>query len=233
MNVESDASNLYRASVMLLSDRPTKPVDAVFFHNRSYGDDTNLLSLAARFITKGRARFVVVTNNEGERFGSDIPYEANPGKTYYINSLRERGVPQEAIVVPDQMAFHTRQENDAFIKVSRERRWASGAILTQPHQLLRTLLGAVQAMNQLDYFMKIYAIAPNTTPWYEVVKGSQGAEEKEREQHIEDELRRITLYQSTEELSTLDELFNYLRQREQLKISRDLLSPHFPTQASL
>lgn len=222
MATEKDLLNIYRATTMVLSDHPQNPIDAIFFHNRSYGDDTHLGNQIAKLIEERQARFAVVTNNEGERFGSDIPFEANPGKTYYINSLKEKGVPEEAIIVPHLKAFHTRQENTAFIEESKKRKWTTAAIIAQPHQLLRTILGAVQAMNQIGYQMEIYTIAPDLTSWDEIVKGNQGAEEKPRKDHIQDELARIILYQSTGELASFDELFTYWQQRGSLKLKMNL-----------
>lgn len=215
MPPEIDALNLYTVTVRILSDRPTFPIDAVFLHNRSYGDDTGLIEIASGMIETRQARFVAVTNNEGERFSSNIPYEANPGKTYYINKLLENNVPEDAIIVPDRFVVNMRQENTAFIELARQRRWTTAAVLTQPHQLLGAMLGAVQEMNQTGYFMRLYAIAPNPTSWQEVVKGSQGREQKPRAEHIEDEFKgRILLRQETGELATLIEILEYLDARD-------------------
>lgn len=225
MSLEIDPVKFYQATVIVLSDRdvPTN-LDAVFFHNRSYGDDTNLPRLAAEIIRMGRARFIAVTNNEGERFGSDIPYEANPGKTYYIDRLLSIGVPTYTIVVPERPAFHAREENKAFIELSEQKGWKSAIILAQPHQLLRSMLGAVQEMNQSGYMMMLFAAAPDFTNWQQIVRGSQGLEEKTREEHIQDEFGRIIRYQKSGELATFDELSEYYRAREKgsLRLGRNL-----------
>ncbi len=214
MPTETESANLYRASVMVLSDRPPHSVDVIFFHNRSFGDDSGLQDIAATMIAARQARIIAVTNNEGQRYDSDIPYEANPGKTHYKRTLMEKGVPEEAIVIPEREAFHVRQENTVFIEESRARRWETAAILAQPHQLLRTMLGVIQAMNQSGYLMEVYTAFPNPTSWQEVVYGNQGIEEKPRSEHIDDELKRVIYYQSTGELATFEELFAYLTARD-------------------
>lgn len=221
---EGDLTNFYQATVRVLSDRPTNPVDVVFFHNRSYGDDTGLLTITRDILTEGKTRFIAITNNEGERYGSTIPFEANPGKTEHIRRLRIIGVPDAVIAVPDIKAFNAREENTAFLALAKKEGWTSGAILTQPHQALRTMLGAVQEMNQTGYMMRIFALAPDQTPWEEIVRGSQGLEEKPRWQHIEDELSRIILRQKTGELATFEELFAYWekRARGSLRLHRNL-----------
>ena len=212
--MEIDSAYIYEATTRVLSDRPTGPVDALFFHNRAEGDDTGLLTMAKQILGRSRARYIVVTNNEGERFGSDIKYEANPGKTEYIRRLQESGVPYSQILVPDMFATNVREENTAFIHLAKEQGWSKAAQLTQPHQALRAMLGAVQEMNQIGYLMELYALTPTSTPWFEVAKGSQGLEEKPRKEHIKDELGRIVRYQSTGELATFAELSAYYEARE-------------------
>lgn len=222
MSFGPDSLDLYKASVRILSDRPADPVNSLFLHNRSYGDDTGLLEIAREMILGGRTKFVALPNNEGERYGSTIAYEANPGKTEYIRRLLALGIPEDRIVITDLPASNTREENTAFIHLSRKRKWRLAAILTQPHQLLRTMLGAVQAIDQSGYKMSLYAIAPSSTDWQQIVKGSQGTEEKPREQHIKDEFNRIMLRQSTGELATFADLFAYWNQRGSLRFSSNL-----------
>ncbi len=221
---ETELLNFYQATVRVLSDKPQNPVDVVFFHNRSYGDDTGLLAITSEVLTEGKARFIAVTNNEGERYSSVIPFEANPGKTEYIRRLRIIGIPDGAIAIPDMKAFNAREENTAFLALAKKEGWTSGAILTQPHQALRTMLGAVQEMNQTGYMMRIFTFTPDQTPWEEIVRGNQGMEEKPRWQHIGDELSRIILRQKTGELATFEELFAYWEERTRgsLRLHRNI-----------
>lgn len=214
MSLYPEALKLYQATVRMLSSAPRSPIDAIFFHNRSYEDDTGLLNIAEKSIKIGSARFIAVTNNEGERFGSDVPFEANPGKTEYIRRLLTLGIPEERIIIPTLKAYHTRQENTAFLILAKERRWTTGAILTQPHQALRTMLGAIQAMEEVGYQIYLYTLTPGYTPWHEVVMGNQGVAAKPRWQHIEDEYNRILTYQETGELASFDNLLTYLDTRD-------------------
>ena len=209
----SEELRLYQATVMLLSGQPRGGVDVLFFHNRSFGDYTGLFEIARAMIRQ--VGFITITNNEGERVGSITPYEANPGMSWCINQLTQKHrVPPEKILHPDMRAFHTRHENEAFVKQAEERGWLSGVILAQPHQLLRATLGMVQAMEQSGYMMAIYTAAPPDTPWQAEVRGNQGFQEKPRVDHIRDELERVFRYQATGELASFDELFTYLKARD-------------------
>lgn len=224
MSVENfgDIAKLYQVTVMLLSGRAKQPVDVLFFHNRSFGDYTNLYEMAGEMFKRGRVGFIAVTNNEGERFGSTVPYAANPGMTEHIRRLtEEQQIPPENILHPETRAFHTRQENDAFLELSKQMVWRSGVILAQPHQIIRPMLGMLQAMDVGGYQMEIYTAAPEVTPWLEVVRGNQGIELKPRIEHISDELERIYRYQTSGELATFEQLFDYLKAREERSLILD------------
>lgn len=216
MSIEdlNNAAELYQATVILLSRKPQQSVDVLFFHNRSFGDYTNLFEIAGKMFRRGRIRFIAVTNNEGERFGSTVPFEANPGKTECIRILTEKQrIPTDKILIPEALAFHTRQENDAFLELSRQRSFTSGVILAQPHQLLRAMLGMIQAMDINGYLMKVYTAAPDYTDWQERVRGSQGQELKPRVEHILDEVGRVYGYQTSGQLASFERLFEYLNTR--------------------
>lgn len=202
------------AHIMLLNNLPPKPVDGLFFYGRSFGDETGLFELAADLYKDLRVGKIAIVNSMGEKLGSKIPFEAHIGKDEFRRRLVDLGVPTEDIVVPDQTGYHTRQETDAFLQLARQRGWKSAVAISQPHQVLRAMLGTVRAMDQLGHKMEIYTAHPKNTNWHEVVKGSQGAESKRRIDHISDELKRIPDYQSKGDLASFEELFSYLEDRE-------------------
>lgn len=225
-----DANFLYQANManlILLSGQAPDSVDAVFFHDRSYGDFTNLFEMAGRMYRTGVVRFIATTNTDGARFGGNIPGEASPGKVWTRAQLRGQDVPDELILHPDSVSHHTREENDAFLELSIQMKWKSAIILAQPHQLLREMLGMVIVMNKAEYLMEIYTAAPPITPWYEVIRVNQGIEAKPRIENIADELQRISDYQQKGDLATFDELFAYLeaRNRGSLRFDRNFLPP--------
>lgn len=213
----SDPNFLYNttlANLMLLSRQPQKPVDVLFFHDRSFGDFTNLFEMAGEVYKRGITRFIAIPNTDGARFGGNIPGEASPGKDWTIKRLLEQQVPLENILQPDTPSHHTREENDAFLELSMKMEWRSGIILAQPHQLLREILGMVLVIDAAQYQMEVYTTAPVFTPWYEVVHVNQGIESKPRIENIDDELHRIYKYQQKGDLASFEELFAYLRARE-------------------
>lgn len=223
MKVENDvAYPLFHVMSRLSSGRPRKKIDVISFHNRSFGDDTYLLEIAAEQFHSGNVQFIEITNNEGERYGSTIKYEANPGRSYYERRLRALGIPKKRIAIPRTKAFHTRQENTAFIRQARYQGWTKGALLAHSYQLPRAMLGAVQAMEEVGYQVELYTFAPidpDETYWQEPVKGSQGAEEKPRWAHIQDEFDRILHYQQTGELASFEQLIQYLDARDTKRLA--------------
>lgn len=207
--------DVYKANSMLLSGRPTKPVDALFFHGRGFGDYTGLFELTKDLVEARLVRRILLFGNEGERVGSSVPYEVNSGKTWCRQQLLEHGIDNEIILDMPPGGYHTKWESDDFVKFCAQNRWTSGVILTQPHQLLRATLGMIVSMEQQKYGMEVYTASPTNTPWQEVVKGSQGrGGEKPRIGHIADELIRIPRYQRKGDLASFPELFGYLELRE-------------------
>lgn len=212
-----DTNFLYQtnmANLMLLSGQAPSSVDAVFFHDRCYGDFTGLFEMAGRMYRTGVARFIATPNTDGARFGGNIPGEASPGKIWTREQLVRQGIPDEIILHPVSVSSHTNEENDAFLELSMKMKWRSAVILAQPHQLLREILGMVIVMNKTEYLMEIYTAAPPITPWYEVIRVNQGIETKPRIENIADELQRISDYQQKGDLATFDELFAYLKARD-------------------
>lgn len=204
-----DSSLLLRAESMLQKHELPHPVDALFLHGRSYYDHDGLFEIISDFYQKGKIKFVVLPDSEGERFGGNRPREASPGKTVYIATLEYYGIPREHILIAGH-AYHTKAENDAFLKLAKEKGWESVAVLTQAYQILRTMLGLIRTMQTQEYWVRAHPIVPEQTDWEKLVRGSQGMELKPRKEHIFDERKRIPIYQAKSDLASFEELFNYL-----------------------
>jgi len=209
------ALQLYQATNLLLSDYPRIPVDALFFHGRAHKDDDHaLFNLAAQLYHQGTINTIVLVGTEGERFEGKTPGEAWPGKTAWTKRLQERGVER---IVYSPPAYHARQDDDAFLAASKDQGWKRAVALTHPHQLVRAMLGMVKVMQEEDYWMVVYGLAPQTSDWHKQVFGSQGQNLMPRFGHIELEFDRILRYQEKGHLASFDELFDYiLRMRPQL-----------------
>lgn len=217
-SVQPSLLDIYQATAMVLSGRPSRPVDTLFFHGRSYGDYTGLFELTRDLVDSRLVRTVLLFGNEGQRVGSDIPFQSNPGRTWCRQQLIANGVSEGVIFDAPLGGYHTRWESNDFLTVCIQNDWTSGVILTQPHQLLRAMLGMVKAMQERAYMMAVYTAAPTNTPWQEVVRGNQGMELKRREDHISDELMRIPRYQAAGDLASFQELFGYLAMRDNGKL---------------
>ncbi|MBI2588509.1 hypothetical protein HYW31_02215 [Candidatus Berkelbacteria bacterium] len=201
-----------QATTLLLSDYPTEKMDVIFFHGRAEGDDDNLFELAADLFRENKTKFIALNGSDGQRLGGVIPDESWPGKSYYTKRLKEQGIDCQRIIY-SRPALHTREENDAFLELARTRDFQVAAILTQPHQILRVMLGIIQSMTDHDYWIRIYPINPKSTSWWKPVYGSQGKKQLPRFEHIEEEFQRVLLYQRSGTLTTFECLFNYLRRR--------------------
>lgn len=216
LNPEKKEIEFKRAFEMVLKDNPTEPVDAVFLHPLSHGDDEDMFPVAAAFIKDGRAKYIVINGSDGQKFGGEKKGEAWAGKDEYIRRLEQLGVTQEQIVLSDP-AFHTRQANDLYLKLAKQHGWKTAVTLNQPQQLLRATLGQIQAMEMQKYPMRVYAVFPE--PWDAAKKvcGSQGQAQDRRYKLIGKEYDGILKYQGTGELPPFQDFFNYMEKRSEIK----------------
>lgn len=203
---------LHQVDTILSHSYPTKDVDALFFHARSYGDDEGLFKLASDMYQDRKVRHVVVFNSDGRRHGGVVPGESNPGMDYYIDQLEQRSVPN--ILSPREPGYHTRTETDGFVEIAKEHGWRSAVVIAQPHQLLRIMLGTVTVMAKTGYWMEVYTAAPQSVQWLLVTRTNQGRQEETRIENAQRELLRIPDYQKRGHLATLEELMDYLKKRE-------------------
>lgn len=214
-NPDRSELKFVQATLMVLSVWPKGELDALFVHGRSFGDDTGLFDQGTQLYKDGLVGKIAIFNNNGERCGSIIPYQANPGKDYYKDNFVTRGVPEEDIIISVLSSCQTRQESDGFIDLSIREGWLRAGVLTQPHQALRTTQGTLQALKDLLWGMEVYSVSPKNVAWFTTVSGSQGTESKARWRHIEDEYTRISKYTDQGDIVSLDELFAYMEAREQ------------------
>lgn len=205
---------LFQATVVLLSDYPKRPVDALFFFGRSWFDagKGDLFLLASDLYRAGMIKNIVIPGTEGERFGETVPHQANPGRTLWTSRLVRMEIPPE-VIHHSKAGYHTKAEGDAFLEMAQKEGWRSAVSLTHPHQAVRAMLGLVRTINIQELNFDVYAVAPQTTNWGKRVKGSQGLERKSRFEHIEGEFERIIRYQEKGDLASFQELFAYLEQR--------------------
>src|SRR3989344_4076216 len=215
------------ATTVLLSDSPPGSVDAVFFHGRSFFDagKRDIFQVAVDYISQGRAQYILLADSEGERVGETIPQVAYPGKSLWTDRLVKMGMDRERIIysphlVPREHGFNTTTEAHAFLNTCIERGFKTGVVLTQPHQIVRAMLGAVKRIQEQELPVDLWTEAPRSVDWNKKVKGSQGMELKPRIYHIQDEIDRVFRYQAKGDIASFDELFDYLATRDDRQNSR-------------
>ncbi|MES2216187.1 MAG: hypothetical protein V4481_02730 [Patescibacteria group bacterium] len=201
-----DALELYQATCLTLSNKPSIKTDAVFFHARGVGDDDGLFEVVAQLYKNGLAEKIVITNFDGISTTEPGKRIAS-GKEYYLEQLSSL-VPKEAIVCADS-AENTLTENRAFLDLAQKSGWKSGVIVAQPHQLLRAMLGAVKGVQKRHMDFRLYSACPQTTNWKKDTFVNQGVPST-RFDNISAELERIPRYIAKGDIATLQELISYI-----------------------
>ncbi len=196
-------------------------------HGRSYFDagKEDIFRVAVDYINQGRARYVLLADSEGERVGEATPRVAYPGKSLWTDRLVKMGMDRKHIIysphlVPGEHGFNTTTEAHAFLNTCVERGFKTGVVLTQPHQIVRAMLGAVKRIQEQELPIDLWTTVPQSVDWNKKVKGSQGMEMKPRIEHISDEIDRIFKYQEKGDIASFDELFTYLGKRDNRQSAR-------------
>lgn len=137
-----------------MSNRPPRPVDAVLFFGRSWLDagKQDIFRVAVEYINRGKAQYVLLADSEGEQVGETTPRVAYPGKSLWTDRLVRLGVERNRIIycphpIPGEIGFHTRTEGDAFLKTATNKGLNTAVVLTNPHQIVRAILGVVKTIN--------------------------------------------------------------------------------------
>lgn len=225
--VQKYKEELMNAVGLVLADNlPSGGVDVLCYHGRSFGDENPILATVAKIVKSGKACYVIIPGNNGERVGEEEKQLANVGKEEIIKRLCGLGIKPETMLFSDSNALHTRAETAAFFSLIVSHGFTKIGVIAHPHQLLRIMLGTVNELNRLGIYLPVYSTHPTRTNWEEVVFGSQGKENKPRREHVLDEMARIPRYQHKGDLATFAELTNYYITRGSenvipLKIKRD------------
>ncbi|TSC93686.1 MAG: Uncharacterized protein CEN91_149 [Candidatus Berkelbacteria bacterium Licking1014_85] len=193
---------------MILSRKPDFCADAVLFHSRGFNDNDGLFKLAASLVSDSFARYIVINGFEGERFDGKMG-KTSPGALSYKKSLLAENVHQDKIIISEP-AKNSREENKMFLKLAKENGWMNVIIISQPHQLLRLMLGALKEIKNRGMRIGLYSTAPNSTNWRKKVYASQGEKRDARFDDIQSEFKRISKYIKDGHLATLEELVEYL-----------------------
>lgn len=115
--------------------------------------------------------------------------------------------------IPDPEQNNTPQESLGFLRTAKGRRWKSGVVVANQHQLLREMLGLIKLMDGGEEYMDIWSVAP-TPNWEKKVRGAQGEHFGPREEHILLEMGRVRIYQKLKDDGSLGDLASFERYYE-------------------
>jgi len=206
-----------RLVVLMMGRFPCQPVDATFVFGRAQRDyeategDSGILETAAELYHKKLTHFLSLPGTKGKlAVGGVAVMTTYPGPEVFSRCLEERGVPVDRIVPTAEAPPHTRGDSDAFVELAKDRAWSTAVVVTQPHQMLRAMLGVLKSFEKYAYPMQVLPVCPRCVNWNKNVYGSQGALLLKRHEHVQQEWGRITRFQEKGDLASLEELNSYL-----------------------
>lgn len=192
-------------------------VDAIFVFGRAKGEweagrgNEGVLQTAVDLFEKRLAPRIVIPGYAGNPDGKGgIIRSAYPGRERWKEELTYLSVPVGSVALTRGAGTNTKTEGDDFVLLARQHSWRKAVVVTQPHQMLRAMLGLVKTMEQVDYWMNVLPVCPSQIDWAAPVYGSQGKKCLLRQEHIDEEWDRIPRYQKQGDLATFKELERYL-----------------------
>jgi len=203
-----------KSAMVLGADWPMGRVDAIFFHALSRDavvtGSINLFDFVADLYHRGVSENIVINGSDGEKYGGNIPGESWAGKEEWVAALQERGIRGIRLAHP---AFNTKEENDYFLAIAREKGWKNIGIVTVAYHFPRVMMGLVKSMERYGYYVAAYALMLKSLDWFASMHGSQGEHLSSAFGFIDGEIDRIPRYIDKGDLCTFEEFFAYLRMR--------------------
>lgn len=201
------------------SECPDVP-SAIFLSARAGGDweqterNQGLINLAAQ-IYKGWSRYegsepYIVLNGEANVDQGGKPISTSyGGPELWEKELLEYGIAAD-VIIRSEGGQNTGAETISFVKLAHERGWGNAMILANPHQLLRTMMAMVKAMEKIGYRFKVSPTAPTEYSWKTLGYGSQGGNLETWWQQAISEAVKVVDYIERGWVCTFDELREYV-----------------------
>ena len=216
-----NAELVHKLMCLMFGHRPLDhaPItfDAIFVFGRANKEweaapyNEGILETAARLFVQGVAPRIVIPGYKGNPDGKGgiIP-TAYPGWSRWQDKLKCLHVPTRSIEKTRGLGSNTKTEGNDFVFMAKEQQWTTALIVTQPHQMLRAMLGLINTMQLMAHQMTILPVCPSQIDWTAKTYGSQGEKCIPRHMHTDEEWKRIPRYQEQGDLATLEELNVYL-----------------------
>lgn len=209
-----EAFRIAQLAMMLSSDWPKKPLDAVFIHGLSHGmlEAPNLFKHAVTQYAEGVAHVVAYNGGDGSPWDRSAPGVSWTGADYYANELQKLGVPADRLV-PSGPAPHTREEANQLVILAKERGWERIGIITIPYHYPRVFCYLPEPFRAHGWRPDVFALTAPSTDWYLPMGASQGNGTTTPEEAAYDDAVKLSEQIGKGWAAPLDEVFDYLRSR--------------------
>lgn len=209
-----DALRIAQLAMMLSSDWPKKPLDALYIHGLSPGmlEAPDLFGHAVRVYNEGLASRIAFSGGDGSPTGKHAPGTSWTGMDYYVAKLTRLGIPAEDLV-PTAPTTNTREETNELIVTAKERGWKRIGIITIPYHYPRVFCYLPEPFRAHVWQPDVFALTAPSTDWYLPMGASQGNGTTTPEEAAYDDAVKLNEQIGKGWAAPLDEVFDYLRSR--------------------
>lgn len=140
-----------------------------------------------------------------------------PGFELWQRALTARGIAGDDIhpLPPaDSAILHTRIEALALVDYLKAKAYRRVGVTAAPFHQVRAFMTAISVALEAGLDVALYSCPGTPQPLLEAASHSQGALSHQRRDLIAKEIQRIDTYQAKGDLTTTDEILNYLEERD-------------------
>ncbi|MBX2842023.1 MAG: YdcF family protein [Flammeovirgaceae bacterium] len=188
---------------------PHKQTDALFLFGQTADNQDSAFYGSKKVIKESLAKKILLINCS--------PKSGYPGFELWEKGLIQMGIPSrkiEGIFNDGTPTLNTLIEAQATINHCKEKGYKTLIVMASPFQQLRAFMTAVTVALKIYPSIKIYSIFGEPLRWQEKVTHSQGTLTGNRKDLIYGELERIDIYNKKGDLASVEEVLDYLNQRD-------------------
>lgn len=194
---------------ILCDDDGTKVVDTAYLFAQTTDNENSALIAGARLYKDNRASLLGIYAGNDRAAGY-------PGFNSWKEKLTRLGVPERAIFgidIPDGN-LNTLTEATALVRESKKRALRTLCVTASPFHQMRCFISTISIVLREYPELKVYNKVGYAMEWNKRVAHSQATTIGKRSELIAGELDRINRYHEKGDLALLDEIINYLDQRD-------------------
>ena len=194
---------------VLCDTRPPAVTDGAYLFGQTPDNQESVFAAAGQLLTAMLTRRVLLAHTG--------PVSGYPGFRAWQQALHGQGIGNlqiDGVTGIDSPLLHTLIEAEALVRFAKSRGYGSLYVVAPPFHQPRAFMTAVTAARRAYPELQLYSHPGAALPWGDEVVHSQGQARGARSELIGGELERIRKYHAQGDLASVEEVLEYLDERD-------------------